>query len=31
VPASLVALLSGVGLVWESELWTIGDDWIVIA
>jgi uncharacterized membrane protein len=28
--ASLVALLSGFGLVWESDFWGIGDDWIVI-
>ena len=28
--ASLVALLSGLGLVWESEFWGFGDDWIVI-
>jgi uncharacterized membrane protein len=28
--ASLVALLSGFALVWESEFWGIGDDWIVI-
>jgi uncharacterized membrane protein len=30
VPAALTALLSGFGLVWESDFWTIGDDWIVI-
>ncbi|MBA2568576.1 MAG: DUF2269 family protein [Actinobacteria bacterium] len=30
VPASLGALLAGFGLVWESEFWGIGDDWIVI-
>lgn len=23
-------MLTGFGLVWESEFWTIGDDWIVI-
>jgi uncharacterized membrane protein len=28
--ASLVALVSGLGLVWESEFWGFGDDWIVI-
>ena len=28
--ASLLALLSGLGLVWESEFWGFGDDWIVI-
>ena len=28
--ASLVALLSGLGLVWESEFWGFGDDWIII-
>lgn len=30
VPAALTALLAGFALVWESEFWTIGDDWIVI-
>ncbi len=30
VPASLVALLAGFGLVWEGEFVKIGDDWIVI-
>jgi uncharacterized membrane protein len=30
VPASLGALLTGFGLVWESEFWGIGEDWIVI-
>jgi uncharacterized membrane protein len=30
VPASLTALLSGLALVWESEFWGFGDDWIVI-
>ena len=30
VPAALIALLAGFGLVWESDFWTIGDDWIVI-
>jgi uncharacterized membrane protein len=30
VPASLGAFLSGLGLVWESEFWGFGDDWIVI-
>jgi uncharacterized membrane protein len=30
VPASLIAVLSGFGLVWESDFWTLGDDWIVI-
>jgi uncharacterized membrane protein len=30
VPASLIALVSGFALVWESEFWTIGDDWIVM-
>jgi uncharacterized membrane protein len=30
VAASLTAVLSGFALVWESEFWTIGDDWIVI-
>jgi len=30
VPAALGALLAGFGLVWESDFWTIGDDWIVI-
>jgi uncharacterized membrane protein len=29
-PASLGALLAGFGLVWESDFWGIGDDWIVI-
>ena len=28
--ASLLALLSGLGLVWESDFWGFGDDWIVI-
>jgi uncharacterized membrane protein len=28
--ASLLAFLSGLGLVWESEFWGFGDDWIVI-
>jgi uncharacterized membrane protein len=30
IPASLGAVLAGFGLVWESDFWTIGDDWIVI-
>jgi uncharacterized membrane protein len=30
VPAALTAFLSGIGLVWEADFWTIGDDWIVI-
>jgi uncharacterized membrane protein len=30
VPASLIAVLTGFGLVWESDFWTLGDDWIVI-
>ena len=30
VPAALTALLAGFALVWEAEVWTIGDDWIVI-
>jgi uncharacterized membrane protein len=30
VPAALVAVLSGLALVWESEFWTFGEDWIVI-
>ena len=30
VPAALVALLAGFGLVWEGEFVKIGDDWIVI-
>jgi uncharacterized membrane protein len=30
VPAALGALLAGFGLVWESDFWGIGDDWIVI-
>ena len=30
VPAALLAVLAGFGLVWESDFWTLGDDWIVI-
>ena len=30
VPAALTAFLSGLALVWESEFWTFGEDWIVI-
>jgi uncharacterized membrane protein len=30
IAASLGAVLTGFGLVWESEFWMIGDDWIVI-
>ena len=30
VPASLLAFLSGVAIVLESEAWGFGDDWIVI-
>ena len=30
VGAALGAVLSGLGLVWNSAFWTIGDDWIVI-
>ena len=30
VPSALVAVLAGFGMVWESDFWTIGDDWIVI-
>jgi uncharacterized membrane protein len=30
VAAALVAVLSGLGLVWEAEFWSLGDDWILI-
>jgi uncharacterized membrane protein len=30
VASSFVALLSGFALVWESDFWTIGEDWIII-
>jgi uncharacterized membrane protein len=30
VPAALTAFLSGLALVWESNFWGFGDDWIVI-
>ena len=30
VPAALTAFLSGLALVWESDFWTFGEDWIVI-
>ncbi len=30
VPVSLLTFLLGLGLVWESEAWGFGDDWIVI-
>jgi uncharacterized membrane protein len=29
-PAALGAVLSGFCLVWEAELWSLGEDWIVI-
>jgi uncharacterized membrane protein len=29
--ASLLTLVAGIALVWESEAWGFGDDWIVIA
>ena len=29
--ASLLTLIAGIALVWESEAWGFGDDWIVIA
>ncbi len=29
--ASMLTLLAGVALVWESDFWGFGDDWIVIA
>lgn len=30
MPASGLAFLAGLGLVWNATFWTIGDDWIVI-
>jgi uncharacterized membrane protein len=29
-PAALGTVVAGFALVWESEFWTLGDDWIVI-
>ena len=29
--ASLLTLIAGLALVWESDAWGFGDDWIVIA
>ena len=29
--ASILTLIAGIALVWESEAWGFGDDWIVIA
>ena len=29
--AAATALLSGLAMVWDSDFWTFGDDWIVIA